>query len=757
MLSGATDLNSVLTNGVEQTRRLFRGLANRFNGDVFDTLANQLQRIRRSDLRDMAAVLRGDDLPTGQGSLWPYDFSVLPADLVSSVYEQLLEDTRKSDAAYYTPRFLVDLTLDEVLAWQGELPEIVDLACGSGAFMTEAFRRLAYRVRVSKGKSQLSYSELRDLLVRHIYGVDSNLSAARIAIFGLYLALLEEIDPPTVWASVVLPKLLNANVVVSDAFAEHPLRRRRFDVVVSNPPWSSKLTEDAALFLKEHNAPVSDRQSAQAFLWLATDMLRPGGTFGLVMPAKPLLHNRSYTAHEFRSALFRDVRVRSIVDLSAMRREIFAAATAPSAVIVAETPTSDEEDSQSFDILHIAAHPRAQGRAIDALVVTPEEVRTVDSRQAIARPDVWRTMLWGGPRDLELLDRLRGRFPSLDEVTRQQQWASGQGYQVGGGDANSAEDLHGLPIVETKFVHPLRILAPSGFEEFRRDYLHRPRDPALYEGPHVLVRRTLVGGRLAATLLDEDAVFPNGVIGFAGPSRDRTLLMTLAAAIVSSLGHYWHFMTSASWGVERDFVEVNEHAALPLAEPTSSQAKALARVVSRAQGGLDEGLREELDELIFSIYGLSDSERERVRRQAVQAIGRFRRPAQYDREISDRDLSQYVRILRNTLRDTLGTLNVEAQRFKAGRYRAVSVTLADFTEEQSAPRRAAISSDDIAEIVRSRVVRGAGTTGVVAQPAGFFVDEDTIYIVKTADADRWSVDASLDDAGRIFSALAFGA
>jgi hypothetical protein len=48
------------------------------------------------------------------------------------------------------------------------------------------------------------------------------------------------------------------------------------------------------------------------------------------------------------------------------------------------------------------------------------------------------------------------------------------------------------------------------------------------------------------------------------------------------------------------------------------------------------------------------------------------------------------------------------------------------------------------------------STGILALPAGFFVRHDTVYVVKTVDMDRWSRDAALSDADRIFTALAFG-
>lgn len=394
-LTGLADLHSILLAGRRATRRLFEGLASRFNGDVFGALPQALTSLRNEDLHGVAALLQGDDLPSGQQSLWPYDFSVVPADLVSTVYEQLLGETQRADAAYYTPRFLVDTVLDEVLPWQGaQVPALIDIACGSGAFMTEAFRRLAYREYSSRRRPP-TYDQLRALLVDHIFGIDSNPAAARVAVFGLYLALLEELEPPTVWETAVLPQLLGRNVVVADAFDRHSLAGREFDIVVGNPPWQSKLTPHAEKFIADTGHQVADRQLAQAFLWLAADMLRPGGMLGLIMPSKGLLHNRSRPARQFRLDMFHRLHVRAIIDLSAVRRTIFTTAIAPAAVLVAAAPAGLSNGEGSSDLLHVAAHPRSLSNAVDALIITPEEVRSISANQARTRPDLWRVLLWG--------------------------------------------------------------------------------------------------------------------------------------------------------------------------------------------------------------------------------------------------------------------------------------------------------------------------------------------------------------------------
>lgn len=757
-LSGHEELEEVFTSGVAATNRLFENLTDRFNGDVFGSIPPVFRAIASADLVQISGLLRGDDLLTGQQSLWPYDFSVLPADLVSSVYEELLAPTRKKDSAYYTPRFLVDLVLDELLPWETaehppfNPPKLVDIACGSGAFMIEAFRRMVYFARSRIGR-RLEYGELTRLLVDNIYGIDYNTSATRVAAFGLYLSVLEEVDQGDIWDSVLLPPLVGRNIIDSDAFADHPLRDGQFDLVVSNPPWNSSLTAPASRYVRTTGAPVADRQLAQAFVWLARDMLTPGGQLGLVLPAKGLLHNRSSTAQAFRTSLFTQLDVTAVVDLSAVRRSVFATTIAPSIVLIASRPENVNGSEMSLDdaLLYVAAHPRATN-AVDALIVAPEEIRSISKRQAASRPDLWKVLLWGSTRDLELIDRLRRSAPALGDIARERGWHCGQGFQVGGGDHNDASELIGLPVIETKSVGFLRSTQQQ-YELFDRETLHRPRTRGLYSAPLVLIRRGIHREGIAAVYMEHDIVFQNGLIGIAGRGVDRAELAALAVTTVSSLGRYWHFMTSASWGVERDFVELNEHLSLPLVSPDRRLSKKLFELIDLANDAADDSLRDAVDELVFDMYRLSIIDRARIVDRMRTSIGRF-----YSRSGASRsrphDFGDYESVLRDALSVTLPELSISTQMYDNGPYHAITVTFSeDGPRDADAKPEGTIPIVDV-DFILERIWRSAARpTAVIARPSGFFIDDNTVYLVKTSESDRWSHDSALDDADRILTAL----
>jgi hypothetical protein len=765
-LAQVSSLDEALRSGKRKTSILFTGLAKRFNGDVFGDVEAALEHLGDDPCQMVAALLRGDNLQTGQGALWSYDFRVLPSDLVTSIYEQLLDDRQQQDAAYYTPRAIVDLILDEVLPWNDTtIPALIDLACGSGAFLTEAFRRITFKARW-RNPGPLSYPELRDLLVNNIFGVDLNPDAAKVAAFGTYLALLEEVDPPSIWASVTLPKLIGTNIVVSDAFGNHPLRRRKFDAVVSNPPWKESLTREAVKFIEDGDLPVSNKQLAQAFVWLARDMLLPGGVLGLVLPSKGILHNKADGAEDFRIALFTRMNVRSVLDLSPIRRELFSDAIGPTtALLIARQPgTSDEDaiDARSDDeIIHVTVRPRPFAKASSALVIAPEDLHVVRTALARSRPGLWKTLVWGTSRDLDFLDRVRSKFPTLGEVMKQRGWTHGQGYKEAPKQAQTdASFLIGKPVVNVRAIGPLR--QPTFHpERFRRTTLHRPRDADLYRAPQVIVRRSLPNGRIAATVLAEDAGYTSELMTISGPPEDAEFLHLIAAVLCSSYGNYWQFMTSVSWGVERDALDMIDLLGMPLpcgvldeldpALRTRAGDLAIPRPKPNAK------LFADLDEVVYDLFSFSATDRHRITDGLATKLAWFkagsnRRPA------SDDAIDAYARVLSTTLTRSMADVTIQTGFEREDNYTTVWLSFIDeraiTSTSSSKPRKRTVDTD---AILRSGHAESAGTTGLVSLPAAFLIDEATVYLVKTADHDRWSHDAALDDAARILTALAFGA
>ena len=163
----------------------------------------------------------------------PYEFSVLPADILGQVYEQFLgkvirltdkhravieekPEVKKAGGVYYTPTYIVDYivkhTVGKLLegktARQAANLKILDPACGSGSFLIGAYqclldwhrdwyvndgpekhKKLLYQGQ--GGEWRLSTDERKRILLKNIYGVDIDSQAVEVTKLSLLLKVLE--------------------------------------------------------------------------------------------------------------------------------------------------------------------------------------------------------------------------------------------------------------------------------------------------------------------------------------------------------------------------------------------------------------------------------------------------------------------------------------------------------------------------------------------------------------------------------------
>ena len=308
-------------------------LQNWLNGEIFPLRGENLRAVRLEHLQKVAGIFAGDEA-NGQMGLFTelYDFSHLPIETLSVVYEQFLHHKEAGDktsegeesGAYYTPLCLAEFMIEEM---DRKLPlrdgvAVFDPACGSGVFLVQAYRRLVERT-MEEERRALKLTELRAMLKDNIFGVDRDPDACRVARMSLAIALLDYADPPDVsgpMANFQLPTLTENNVRETDFFELDPAWPRAKDRqppqwIIGNPPWvelkTSKRAQDgrnkpAWDWFDENKAthPTSGHQVAEAFVWRVGEFSRPDSVVGLVVPAMTLF---KHEARNFRQAVFSPV------------------------------------------------------------------------------------------------------------------------------------------------------------------------------------------------------------------------------------------------------------------------------------------------------------------------------------------------------------------------------------------------------------------------------------------------------------------
>ena len=731
--------SDALRAGRPAVLQLFEALAEQFNGDVFASAASDAS-LSNEALADLETFFSGSDVASGQRALWPYDFGIIPPELISSIYEQLLKSSQQSDAAYYTPRSVVDLVLDELIPWDATgWPTVLDPACGSGIFLTEAFRRLRYRAE--SRDQQASFDSLSHLLTTSIFGVDKNPAAVGVAAFGLSLALLERVDPPTAWRTARLPRLVSENLIASEFFDDHPINARGFDLVVGNPPWRSRLSPGAKEFLRRRDIKAPDKQMAHAFLWRADEMLNDDGALGLVLPAKSFLHNRTGPAIAARQRVFAKLEVDTIVDLSPVRRVLFASAASPACVLIARSGRSDRKRP----LVHASPRRTSLSTAIEGLVVSQQNIREIPPGLARSSALLWKTHLWGGPLDFEFVRHLQETIPSLGDLAGSRGWVSGQGYQVGGGGRNDATAILGWPRLQPDAIGPLTVDAELRDVVTHR-VMHRPRDPGIYKAPHIVVRKGFSRAPVAA-YVEFDAAFTDDLFGVAGPRRDADDLRVVAGVLNSSLARYWFFMTSSSWGVEREQILPNEIRSLPIQTIEGSRRRDILEAVSAAGRGGSEW-QEPLDEAVFAAYDLRAAEIDLIRDGLELHLDEHRQgplSVAY-RTATAQQLDEYTRTLESDLREGQSIdWAVEVADRKLG-----YVAVACHADPDNRSDR--LGLEQFLQTGELAAPEWESPT-VIVEPTVIVLDESSVRLIKPDERRYWSSSAARSDARDVTSAI----
>lgn len=289
----------------------------------------------------------------------PYNFAVIDIDILGKIFEQylgytiLLEDNdvilelktenKKNAGVYYTRHEIVDKIVEESI----EIPlekfnklddleqfKVLDMACGSGTFLIEAYRKIVERYEeiikkyLQEGKSipnnyyfmddgnvHLTMSLKKEIAVNNIYGVDIDAQAIEVAKMSMYILMLElnykddTVRPilPTleknfkVGNSIIandyyeindvdleLDRVINPfdyNIEFSDVFINGG-----FDCIIGNPPYI-KIQTLNSVYPQPVIEYINDKYSDTAkgnydisvvFLEKALNLLKDNGYLGMI-------------------------------------------------------------------------------------------------------------------------------------------------------------------------------------------------------------------------------------------------------------------------------------------------------------------------------------------------------------------------------------------------------------------------------------------------------------------------------------------
>lgn len=622
----------------------FADAGRKTNGEVFIQLSAIVRREERGQLR----FDWGD-----------FDFAHVPVGLLSQVYEAFCwkwePQNAEATSVYYTPRNIAATLVNEAF---DNVPnakdcKVLDPACGSGLFLVLAFRRI-YRELWRATSQRPDTKSIRAILDQQLTGFEISDAALKFSALSLYLTAIELDPEPIPPEKLTFNKLhsvrpeapFSPGAVLYNVRRDEPEGRMvigslgdhvgrgfdgRFDLILSNPPWTSlpKTEKFLAKELDKHSQSIISRRCQSAsqiyrnpdhspdlpFLWKSTEWCKPGGRIAMALPARTLFR-QSKPSRQAREALFRQIEITGIINCSNLRKtNVWPDMDQPFMLLFARNLRPNKGHSLHFVSPHTEKTLNALGEVrIDAESATPVEVEA-----SLKEPWLWKALAVGTPLDIEIIRKIKasGWGPFQRYWQKDLHLVSRSGYQIKPKQRQQdAKPLQALRDLDSTDSFPF-VVDTHQLEKFARDTVCWPRwrendvdKLRVYRGPLLLVKESPGPDRSEgwAPVCFDDVAYNESFYGYSasGHPNGEMLVRYVQLFVHSWLWVHYALLTSAKLGVERpnlNKADLDEFPLVPL-ERLSDQQRNEVTSLSKRLIAEDATVFAQIDAFFGKIYGL---------------------------------------------------------------------------------------------------------------------------------------------------------
>lgn len=637
----------------------------KINGDVFGGNRLTADDVRQ-DYLDKLHLFFTADYQSGQGTLFPYQFDNIPIQLISHVYEAFLNNNKKKGkGVYYTPSFVVSFMLSQTLkqkANENPYLTVFDPAVGSAAFLVESFKIIRDAQANKLGKSKLSYEEKKLILEQQLWGVDVDNDALQISSFSLYLVLLEDESSEFVQEKIkkshpILPSLIGNTLMHANTIIDFVFEGRKFDFIVSNPPWGSVPTDESKEHIEERAAidnksgsypeynEVADYERSQAFLRRIERWQKSDSTIVMIVKNSIFLNDK---AIDFRKEFITKNKLETFYELSDYNRILFKKKTFKSPKINIEIGASEpcviviykpNSENSEYKINYIAPKLTKLGEHFEIIQYTNNESSLVDKSEFLENDLMWRVLVNGDIDTLNLILKI------IDNKDSDIIIESGRGFEPKKGG-----ELPGIPIwkdwLDIDCFHKYKI---HKLKKFNWNQNFRNKRDSIFETDSIAIaRRPLKRDsiRLKAAIAQKEIVYKDNIVFAKIKKGDKYVQNYNKYNLLfnSSLIGYYLNHISGQWGKGDEkwaALRTKDIKELPVCDVHNLEDIDISNFTN-------ENLvkyQQEVDENIFNLYQLTDYEKEIIN-EFYQI--KVERASDKLRFVQPRDIHTYFEVFKET-------------------------------------------------------------------------------------------------------------
>jgi type I restriction enzyme M protein len=199
-------------------------------------------------------------------------------DIKGSTYEFFLKGSfRGVMGQYFTPREIVEFMVNMIDCMRGlkRTYIILDPACGSGGFLVETMKNVWKQIDdlYKKGILDNPTKEKQNFATQNLYGIDINARMSWVAKMNMVMhgnghGNIHHYDA----------------LVDTERVREWGFKPESFDVILTNPPFGSKVTNQEILVNYELGMGRKSQLTEILFIERCLKLLKPKGVLGIVLP-----------------------------------------------------------------------------------------------------------------------------------------------------------------------------------------------------------------------------------------------------------------------------------------------------------------------------------------------------------------------------------------------------------------------------------------------------------------------------------------
>lgn len=542
-----------------------------FNGNVFDLDDDKKELISKIKLSVLAECLEGKLGSNKTLYIWKmYSFKYIPIELISNFYEEFIPKIdKKIKGTVYTPSFLVNFLIDECLPISDKKEDLnyniklADVSCGSGIFITSAFKRLVQRWRVANMENGVlaipKLEVVQNILTNNIFGVDIHPTSVKLSKFSLLLAMCQMLPNEEIWYKWTNEKVfkdtkrkvfinLNNNIFQEDFFdflskEAYFKFHNSFDLIIGNPPFKligkteylkniSKLKTIGFEFKVE----VPRYQLALMFLETSSILLKEKGDLCFIQKSTSLIHNKTENSQNYKRHFFNQFYVHQVIDFTLLKDVLFEKALVETCVVFYK-----KEIKQEYSTLHIVSKLLKNTKDGISFEFDYYDFFEISKEDVCNEKNIWRINLLGGNRLNHLINKLEQKTSTqtnledyLYNILEIPKKRYAEGYMVRN---NVTKNPKKADYLNGKFGITANNIDRNSFTKDIIDKdleFHRIATKELFIAPQIIIKESIEDNGIPIYIMYKDTPFDSRIIGISADQVYINYLESLYETLIKN-------------------------------------------------------------------------------------------------------------------------------------------------------------------------------------------------------------------------------